>query len=109
MSLKQKDAQEFVKKLLNWRKSTTVIHSGSLKHFAPKNKEEVYVFFRYNNQKKIMVILNKNTEDVLLDLTTYREILGDSLSGREVLNDIRINAASKLSVKARNAMIIEVE
>ena len=109
MSLKQKDAQEFVKKLLNWRKSTTVIHSGSLKHFAPKNKEEVYVFFRYNNQKKIMVILNKNTEDVLLDLTTYREILGESLSGREVLNNVRINAASKLSVKARNAMIIEVE
>ncbi|MFI8602853.1 glycoside hydrolase family 13 protein [Cellulophaga baltica] len=109
LSLKQKEAQGFVKKLLNWRKGAAVVHDGALKHFAPKNKEEVYVFFRYNNQKKIMVILNKNTEDVLLDLTTYREILGESLSGREVLNNVRINAASKLSVKARNAKIIEVE
>ncbi|ADV49822.1 Cyclomaltodextrinase [Cellulophaga algicola DSM 14237] len=109
LSLKQKEAQEFVKKLLNWRKGAAVVHDGALKHFAPKNKEEVYVLFRYNDQKKIMVVLNKNTKSVRVDLSTYKEVLGEELIGTDILSDVKIKEASELTIKARSAMIIAVE
>ncbi len=47
---KEIEVQNFFKKLLNWRKGNPVIHTGKLTHFAPENG--VYVFFRYNNDKK---------------------------------------------------------
>jgi glycosidase len=109
LSRKQLDAQNFVKKLLNWRKSATVVHTGALKHFAPKNKEEVYVLFRYDDQKKIMVVLSKNTKDIVLDIGDYEEVIGKRLTGTNILTNTKVTAVTKLFVKAKSAMIIEVD
>jgi len=53
LSDQQKQAQDFMKTLLNWRKTSKVIHSGKLMHFAPN--EGVYVYFRYDQNNKVMV------------------------------------------------------
>ncbi|MBD1260464.1 glycoside hydrolase family 13 protein [Maribacter polysiphoniae] len=109
LSAKEKEAQGFVKKLMNWRKNSTLVHSGKLMHFAPKNQDETYVMFRYDDKEKIMVVLNKNTKDMELDLKPYKEILGDQLTGKDVLSGTEFTKAKKISVKAMGAMIIEVE
>lgn len=109
LSVKEKEAQEFVKKLMNWRKNSSLVHEGNLMHFAPKNQEEIYVMFRYDEKEKIMVVLNKNNKDILLDLKPYKEILGDQLTGKDVLSGKKFTMAKKISVKAMSPMIIEVE
>ena len=109
LSAKEKEAQGFVKKLMNWRKNSTLVHSGKLMHFAPKNQDEIYVMFRYDDKEKIMIVLNKNTKDMELDLKPYKEILGDQLTGKDVLSGTEFTKAKKISVKAMGAMIIEVE
>jgi len=108
LSSEQKDAQSFVKTLMNWRKNASVIHNGKLMHFAPKNQDEIYVLFRYDEKDKIMVVLSKNTDDVQLDLAPYEEILGARLSGRNILSNTEFNEVSTLLVKAKSAMIIEL-
>lgn len=109
LSAKEKEAQEFVKKLMNWRKNSTLVHHGKLMHFAPKNQDEIYVMFRYNDKEKIMVVLNKNTKDMELDLKPYKEILGDRLTGKDILSGKEFTAAIKISVKAMGSLIIEIE
>ena len=42
----QKDAQQYLKKLITWRKGKEVIHNGKMLHYLPKGG--VYAFFRYN-------------------------------------------------------------
>ena len=59
LTAQQKTAQEFVKKLVNWRKSNEVVEHGKLMHFIPH--DNIYVYFRYNDKGMVMVILNKNT------------------------------------------------
>ncbi|MFS4416012.1 glycoside hydrolase family 13 protein [Maribacter sp. 2307ULW6-5] len=104
----EREAQQFVQRLMNWRKNNPVVHHGKLMHFAPKNKEELYVYFRYNDNKKVMVVLSKNKKDQDLDLARFREILQGPLSGREVLTGTTLSGARKLKVKAMRPMIIEL-
>ena len=52
LSPQQVAAKAYFKKLLDWRKNKAVIHHGKLMHFSPK--EGVYVYFRYNEQEKVL-------------------------------------------------------
>ncbi|MEO1009729.1 MAG: glycoside hydrolase family 13 protein [Bacteroidota bacterium] len=109
LSEKEKEAQAFVRKVLNWRKRSSVIHNGKVMHFAPKNEEEIYVYFRYDHKDKVMVILSKNDADMPLDIKRYKEILGSQLTGTDIISGTRFNGQNQIMAKARSAMIIEVE
>ncbi|MCK7537386.1 MAG: cyclomaltodextrinase C-terminal domain-containing protein [Marinilabiliales bacterium] len=58
LSEEEKEALEFTRLILNWRKDKEVIHTGKLKHYIPQ--DGVYVYFRYNCGESVMVILNNN-------------------------------------------------
>lgn len=107
LSEKQKQAQEYIRKVLNWRKSSEVVHSGELKHFAPT--DGVYVYFRYNQNNKVMVVLNKNTQEKSIDTSRFSEIMGNCTSGKEVISGTNITDLKNLKVPAMSAMIIELK
>ena len=100
-------AQSFIKKLLNWRKKKDVIHYGKLTHFVPKNG--TYVYFRYDDDDKVMVVLNKNRENTSLDLTRFGELLKKGEKGKMVLTDVPITIGSSLNLEAMTPMIIEFD
>ena len=83
LSKDQKEMQSFMKKVLNYRKSSEAIHSGKTMHFAPHNG--VYVLFRLLDNEIATVILNKNEKPIDLDLSRFEEI---GLQGKTVKNII---------------------
>jgi hypothetical protein len=50
-----------VRKLATWRKNQPVIHTGRLMHFGPENN--TWVYFRYNDNKRVMVAMNNNAKE----------------------------------------------
>jgi glycosidase len=74
----------FVKKLMNWRKETKLIHEGKLMHFFPE--DGCYVYFRYNDKEKVMVVLNKGKERKL-DLSRYKELLNAHRAYKPALSE----------------------
>ena len=88
LTTQQKQAQEFIRKVLNWRKTSEVVHSGKLKHFAPN--EGVYVYFRSNEKEKVMVVLNKNKQEKTIATDRYSEVMGKCTSGKEVISGMNI-------------------
>ncbi|MDP3912917.1 MAG: glycoside hydrolase family 13 protein [Bacteroidota bacterium] len=107
LTTQQRQAQDFFSKILNWRKTSEVIHSGKLKHFAPE--DGVYVYFRYNQFGKVMVVLNKNTSEKSLDTSRFSEIMDNSVSGKEIISGTTITDLKNLKVPAMSAMIIELK
>ncbi|MGC6431672.1 MAG: glycoside hydrolase family 13 protein [Jejuia sp.] len=77
----QKNMQSFLKKVLNYRKESKAIHEGKTVHFAPKNG--VYVLFRIHEDETVVHIINKNEDEVELDLDRFNEI---ELRGKSLLN-----------------------
>ncbi|RXJ49900.1 glycoside hydrolase family 13 protein [Gelidibacter gilvus] len=96
---------EFSKKIFNWRKSKSVIHTGKTMHFVPENN--VYVYFRYNAQDKVMVIINNNPEVQILDLKRFGEMIGPTSNGNEILSGERISLENTLTIDGKASMIIE--
>jgi neopullulanase len=107
LTTQQKQAQDFFSKILNWRKTSEVIHSGKLKHFAPE--DGVYVYFRYNQNQKVMVVMNKNSQEKTIETNRFSEIIANCTSGKEVISGITITDLKNLKVPAMSAMIIELK
>jgi glycosidase len=107
LTAKQKQAQDFFRKVLNWRKTSEVVHSGKLKHFAPI--DGVYVYFRTNEKATVMVVLNKNNQEKPIAIDRFNEVMGNCTSGKEVISGTNITDLKNLKVPAMSAMIIELK
>jgi glycosidase len=103
----QRDAQQLVRTLLNWRKDNPTIHHGRFMHFAPIRN--VYVYFRYDDDNTIMVVLNRDEEPVTLDTERFAERIGDATHGTDVVSGKRFNIEESLLLEPRSALILELE
>ena len=106
LTSQQKEAQQYLKKLITWRKGKEVIHNGKMLHYLPK--EGVYAFFRYNDKENILVIFNNNAVEKTFNSSHYREGLKGATKGYEVITSQTIGDLTTLKIPAHSAMIIEL-
>lgn len=107
LSNKQRQAQQYVKKLVNWRKNNSVIHHGKLMQYAPKH-DGIYVYFRYNEVESVMVAFNKSEEPISLDKDYFYERLDGFTNGTDVITG-KIYQLDELKVPSRSVLILELE
>ncbi len=105
LSSQQKEAQDFTRKLFNWRKENPVVQNGKLMHFAPENG--IYVYFRYNAEKTVMVILNKNTKNTLLNTERFIEAVGDFKTGKDVITG-KTYPLGNLEIEGGTSLLLEL-
>ena len=79
----QKEMQNFMKKVLNFRKDSKAIHEGKTIHFAPF--EGTYFLFRMLDDEVVAVLINKNDESKTIDLNRFAEV---GLEGKTLRNII---------------------
>lgn len=107
LTAKEKDAQQFIKTLLQWRKKSNVIHDGKLQHFAPV--DGIYVYFRYLDTKTVMVVLNKNKQEKTLALQRFKSLLEGKSNARNVLANKKITLGESLTLPAKSSLVLELE
>ena len=105
-SRKENEAFDFVKKLANYRKNTPALHSGKLMQYIPQ--DGVYVYFRYNNEKTIMVATNTMNKEVSVNTERFAERMKGFKSARNVITDEVINNLAMLKVPAKTAVVLEL-
>ena len=101
------EAQEFMRRLLNWRKDSTVIHTGELMQFTPERY--VYAYFRYNETDTVMVVFNRGPEAVNMETARFAERLGDSTHATDVISGRRVSIDGAIELEPMSVMILEVE
>ena len=103
----EKEAQTFVKRLLTWRQTADAIHYGKLMHFRPEGDK--YVYFRYNDDQKFMIILNKSETETELKLDRFAEMLDGVSTGKDVLNDTSYDMKKSITLPKRSVSILELK
>ncbi|WUR12257.1 glycoside hydrolase family 13 protein [[Empedobacter] haloabium] len=104
----QREAQGWLKRLLNWRKGATVIHHGRTLHFGPERN--TYIYFRHDDQARVMVALNKNASATVLPLARFGEGLAGMKRGRDVASGAVFDLTQDtVTLPARSALILELE
>ncbi len=103
---KENEAWRYLQTLLKWRKSSEVVQTGKLKHFIPE--DNIYVYFRYNSTKTVMVILNSNKTPKVLKTERFNEMMGGYSKGFDVINSKTIEGLDKIKLSPRSALVIEL-
>jgi glycosidase len=96
---------QLLHKLLNYRKQTPALQLGQTRHFIPENG--VYVFFRYDKTKRVMVVWNTSDKPVEHKLARYAEMLNGYRTGLDVLSGQSLGLES-LQLEATTVRVIEL-
>ncbi len=106
LSAQEKDIQQFVRKMLNWRKEKAVIHTGEMRHFLPF--DGLYLFFRYSEKEKVMVVLNKNGEETLLNTGRLAEMLNGYTGATEILTGKNYDDLTGIRLPGKSISVFEL-
>jgi glycosidase len=103
----QKAFQDFTKLLLNYRKNKPVLHTGKLLQYVPENN--CYVYFRYTDSSRVMVVINNNTNELTLDLERFKEGITTIEEGEEILSNQQVELTDELKIAGKTAMVIDLD
>ncbi|RZK41077.1 MAG: alpha-amylase [Pedobacter sp.] len=105
-STKENEAFDYVKKLANYRKNNEVLQTGKMMQFIPE--DGIYVYFRYNTDKKVMVIMNSNANEKVLSTERFAEIVSTSVKATNVVTDEVLNDIKNIRVPATSTLVLEL-
>jgi len=97
----------YLKILLHYRKNNSVLQSGKMKQFIPENG--IYVNFRYNENKMLMIVANNSLKNKDLELKRYSEMLKDKTTGTEITNSKTYSLQNPVSIPAKTVLILELK
>jgi glycosidase len=107
LSAAERDAQDYLRRLLRWRRNTPVMQRGKLQHFAPA--DGVYVYFRYDGNDTVMVALNRNAEPATLALERFGRFIKAGSNGRDAMSGKTVALGTTLELAGNAATIISIE
>jgi len=102
---KQNAYHSFTKKLLHFRQKKPVLHTGKLLQFVPKNN--VYVYFRYNESDSVMIVINNSNKEQALNWQYFSEGLQGKKVGKDIISNQSISFDKPGFIKAKTSFIIE--
>ena len=103
----QKEYFDFSKKVWNWRKGKSVIHTGSFTQFLPQNN--VYVYFRHNENETVMVVITNSKEAQTLDLSRFSDLIMKHKSGLDIISGNMISLERILPIDSKKSFILELK
>lgn len=99
-------AFEHLQKLLNYRKRQPVLHHGKLEHYMPE--AGVYVYFRYDAETKVMVVLNNTSAGKELDLGRFASSFKGFTQARDIMSGKMLEKLEVLDLEGKSATVLEL-
>jgi glycosidase len=107
----QKAYFDFSKKIWNWRKGKSIIHTGSFTQFLPQNN--VYVYFRHNENENesetVMVVINNSKEAQTLDLSRFSDLIKKHKNSLDIISGNTIPLERTLTIDSKKSYILELK
>jgi neopullulanase len=96
----------FTKKLANYRKNCSAINSGKLMQFLPQNG--VYTYFRYDNFKTVMVVMNtRDKASDRIDIMRFSERIAGFKRGKNIIDDQTIDITN-IKLEPYQTIVVEL-
>ncbi len=92
---------------MKYRRDTKALQTGKLMQFVPDSG--IYVYFRYDAEKTIMVLINNNKEGVKqIETQHYAERILDFTKGKNIVTGETIDLKG-FEMKAKSVLVLELE
>lgn len=103
LAAEKKEMQNYISKLMNFRKNSKAIHNGKTMHFAPE--KNTYVLSRFSDDETIVHILNKNEQPFDLKLDRFNELGLDGKTLKNVFTGETITWSNTLTLNHKGSYL----
>jgi glycosidase len=103
----ENDMFQFTRSLMQWRRTSTPIHNGKLMHFIPD--DNTYVYFRYNDEGTVMMVVNASKDSKNLSLARFNERLEGFRTWKNPVNAQTGVLGETLSVPGMTTLILDLQ
>ena len=100
------DAQNYLKKLLNWRKNNLAIAKGDLIHYPVQ--DGIYVYFRRYENEMVMVIINNNDRAKTVYPDHFNETIKGRTKGVNIMNDRLHYLSREINISGKSTLVLEI-
>lgn len=105
-TVQENEAFEFIKKLAQYRKTCSALQHGKTTQYIPQ--DGIYVYFRHDETKNVMVVLSQNEHARSLPTERFIENLRGFSKGKNVLDNQPIPNLSQIEVPPMSVQVIEL-
>ncbi|NDK55729.1 alpha-amylase family glycosyl hydrolase [Pontibacter fetidus] len=103
----EREVQDLVKKLGNFRKNSSAIKTGKMMHYVPVNG--VYVYFRYDDDQTIMCVMNTDSKAHELDFKKYAERTSTFSEATNIISNDKLKVSEKAIIPAMQMWVLELK
>jgi glycosidase len=96
----------YIRRLLQWRKTSEAVRNGKFCHFIPQ--DGMYAYFRFTGKETVMVVLNNNEDTKTLETRRFDEFMNKYKSGTDVVTGKKIDDLGMLTIPGKSALIMEL-
>ena len=104
---KENEAFNYVRKLATYRKNNDVLQTGKMMQFVPQ--DGVYVYFRYNADKTVMMLMNGEEKEVSLSTARFTERTTGFKQAVNVATDEVLTDISQIKIPAKTTLVLELK
>lgn len=98
---------DYVKRLLNWRKSAKAITQGTMVHYVPFNG--CYAYFRRYKKECVIVISNLTDKKISVDMQHFKTNVGEYTNAIEVLSNKKYDLNEQIALSGYRSIILSLE
>lgn len=102
----EQEAYSFIRTLARYRRENSVLHDGKLMQFVPR--DNVYVYFRYNGEKTVMVAYNSGNDPVTVSTSAYEERVAGYRQAYDVISGKIVTDIRSFELPAKGCMVWEL-
>ena len=101
----EQEAWMYMSKLFNYRKNNPVLQTGKMMQFVPI--DGLYVYFRYDATKTVMVAVNTSGKEQKIDLKRYAERIKGSKACTDIFTG-KTMLLESISIPANSPWVVEL-
>lgn len=98
---------DYLRSLLQFRKTATALHTGKMKQFIPY--DGIYVFARYNDNQTVLVVTNNSNKQKSISLERYKEVIGSYTKGVEVTTGMAYELNKPIAIPAKSCLVLDLK
>lgn len=99
-------AFDHLQKLLTYRKAQPALHHGKLEHYMPEGG--IYVYFRYTESAKVMVILNNSNQKKTVDVSRFASSLEGFRQAKDVMSGEVLKQLESFELAGKSGRVLEL-
>ena len=100
-------AFNYVRALANYRKQTPALQTGKLMQYIPE--KGIYVYFRYDAAKTIMIIYNGETKEQTLTTDRFNERSAGFTRATNVITNESISNIGSITIPGKTTLVLELK